>query len=89
MFAVLLAARNEWAAWAVVGAVLSSFLCKVLKTAINESRPAGARKADPGMPSSHSNSERLLRFGRGVVCSCCLGDKKTAAPTSLNLTCNQ
>ena len=29
VFVVLVAAHNEWAAWAVVGAVLSSFLCKV------------------------------------------------------------
>lgn len=60
VMAVLLAARNEWAAWAVVGAVASSFLCKVLKRAINESRPPSARKKDPGMPSSHANSLNFL-----------------------------
>lgn len=60
VFVVLLAAHNEWAAWAVVGAVLSSFLCKVLKHVINEQRPASARKKDPGMPSSHSNSLNFL-----------------------------
>jgi dolichyldiphosphatase len=60
VMAVLLAARNEWAAWAVVGAVASSFLCKVLKCAINGSRPPRARKKDPGMPSSHANSLNFL-----------------------------
>jgi len=29
VFVILMAAHNEWAAWAVVGAVLSSFVCKV------------------------------------------------------------
>ncbi|KAI8464264.1 MAG: hypothetical protein J3K34DRAFT_120836 [Monoraphidium minutum] len=57
---VLVAAHNEWAAWAVVGAVLSSFLCKALKRVINEQRPADARKKDPGMPSSHANSLNFL-----------------------------
>jgi dolichyldiphosphatase len=32
----------------------------VLKRVINEQRPASARKADPGMPSSHANSLAFL-----------------------------
>lgn len=70
MFAVLVAAHNEWAAWAVVGAVLSSFLCKVLKHVINEQRPASARKKDPGMPSSHSNSECAGAGRCRALCAC-------------------
>ena len=30
---------------------------QALKRIINAQRPANARKADPGMPSSHANSE--------------------------------
>ncbi len=54
---VLVWLRNEHAAWAVLGAVLSSFVCKLLKHAINQERPGTAVKTDPGMPSSHANSE--------------------------------
>ncbi|KAF8071016.1 LPPE2 [Scenedesmus sp. PABB004] len=56
VLAVLLWHRNAAAAWAVLGAVASSFLCKGLKHSINQERPGGARKTDPGMPSSHANS---------------------------------
>ena len=40
----------------VFGAVLNALLAKVLKRIWNESRPAGARLKDPGMPSSHAQS---------------------------------
>ena len=40
---------------------------QVLKVVINESRPAGARSVDPGMPSSHANS--LGYFGSYVALS--------------------
>jgi len=40
----------------ITGAILNALLSKVLKRVINESRPEGARLADPGMPSSHSQS---------------------------------
>jgi dolichyldiphosphatase len=40
----------------VSGAVLNALFSKVLKRAINEARPAGARLSDPGMPSSHAQS---------------------------------
>lgn len=33
---------------------------KILKYAINQSRPEAARKADPGMPSAHANSLAFL-----------------------------
>lgn len=40
----------------VFGGILNAALSKVLKRLINESRPAGAKVADPGMPSSHAMS---------------------------------
>jgi len=42
-------------------------LMQVLKVVINQSRPAAARSADPGMPSSHANS--LGYFGSYVALS--------------------
>ena len=38
----------------VVGSILATFLTEALKTLINQSRPADAPFADPGMPSSHA-----------------------------------
>lgn len=38
----------------VVGSILGAFLTEALKALINQSRPADAPFADPGMPSSHS-----------------------------------
>lgn len=52
----LLYRRDLLSAWWVVGSVLAAMLCRILKFAINESRPPIARKADPGMPSAHANS---------------------------------
>lgn len=46
--------------FAVVGAVFAAFVTKVLKKATNEARPSGARKRDPGMPSSHAQSLAFL-----------------------------
>jgi dolichyldiphosphatase len=43
--------------FAVLGSIINVVLCKALKVAINEKRPASAKKADPGMPSSHAQSE--------------------------------
>ena len=40
----------------VAGGILNASVSKVLKRLINESRPVGARTADPGMPSSHAMS---------------------------------
>lgn len=57
VFAVLVWRHDKHAAWCVLGSILSSFVCKVLKHVINERRPPAARKKDPGMPSSHANSE--------------------------------
>lgn len=43
--------------WALIGAILNAFLCKMLKTILNHSRPITAgEKSDPGMPSSHAQS---------------------------------
>lgn len=48
VFCVLAARHDMHAAWCVVGSIASSFVCKLLKHAINEQRPASARKTDPG-----------------------------------------
>ena len=40
----------------VAGAICNAVLSKVLKRCFNAARPAGARLADPGMPSSHAQS---------------------------------
>ncbi|EFJ41654.1 hypothetical protein VOLCADRAFT_68065, partial [Volvox carteri f. nagariensis] len=60
VFAVLVMRRDLAAAWCVLGSILASFLNKALKYVINEQRPPSARKADPGMPSSHANSLAFL-----------------------------
>lgn len=60
VLAVLLTSPGIQVAWCVVGSILSTVLCKVLKKVINEARPISARKADPGMPSSHANSLSFL-----------------------------
>jgi hypothetical protein len=38
-------------------------LAQVLKRVLNHERPGGAPKSDPGMPSSHANSERARAAG--------------------------
>eukprot|EP00198_Chlamydomonas_reinhardtii_P012244 XP_001701581.1 predicted protein [Chlamydomonas reinhardtii] len=60
VFAVLLVRRDTAVAWCVLGSIIASFINKALKYIINEQRPANARKADPGMPSSHANSLAFL-----------------------------
>lgn len=57
---VLLWRRDLTVAWALLGAIVNVAVCKVLKRIINEQRPAAARKADPGMPSSHAQSLAYL-----------------------------
>ncbi|GMH44919.1 hypothetical protein BSKO_12876 [Bryopsis sp. KO-2023] len=52
----LLLRRDVQAAWWVDGSIASSIACKITKEFINETRPDGAKKSDPGMPSSHANS---------------------------------
>mmetsp|Transcript_8585 Transcript_8585/g.26071 ORF Transcript_8585/g.26071 Transcript_8585/m.26071 type:complete len:240 (-) Transcript_8585:311-1030(-) len=58
--AVLLWHHDAGACWCVVGSVVAALNCKLLKTLINEARPVGARKEDPGMPSSHAQSLAFL-----------------------------
>ncbi|GIL50925.1 hypothetical protein Vafri_7008 [Volvox africanus] len=60
VFAVLLLRRDLAVAWCVLGSIIASFINKALKHVINEQRPPSARKADPGMPSSHANSLAFL-----------------------------
>lgn len=44
-------------AWyCLTGAIGNAFFSRGLKFIINEKRPVGARKKDPGMPSSHAQS---------------------------------
>ena len=49
------------------GVGVSIIALQVLKAVLNQSRPAGARSSDPGMPSSHANS--LGYFGTYVALS--------------------
>ncbi|KAG2450019.1 hypothetical protein HYH02_000123 [Chlamydomonas schloesseri] len=77
VFAVLLLRRDTAVAWCVLGSIIASFINKALKYVINEQRPANARKADPGMPSSHANSLAFL----GVYTALALA-QAAAAPTS-------
>lgn len=60
VFATLAWRRDVRSCWCVAGSIVSAFNCKVLKRAINQSRPEGARKVDPGMPSSHAQSLGFL-----------------------------
>ena len=46
--------------WCLIGSVVNSCFGKVLKKLLNEKRPAGAAKKDPGMPSSHAVSLSYL-----------------------------
>lgn len=59
-FGTLLLRRDVTACWCIMGSVVAAFNCRLLKYAINQSRPESARKADPGMPSSHANSLAFL-----------------------------
>ena len=56
MGAVLLWRRDAVTFLCISGAILNALLSKLLKQLINQARPAGARLADPGMPSSHAQS---------------------------------
>jgi len=60
LLVVLWTGPSSRACWAVAGSVASSGACKLLKSALNHARPAGAPRADPGMPSSHANSLAFL-----------------------------
>jgi dolichyldiphosphatase len=55
-FGTLLYFRNAHAAFALFGSILNALAGKLLKRLLKHARPPGARKADPGMPSSHGVS---------------------------------
>jgi dolichyldiphosphatase len=46
--------------WALLGSVVNSVNGKILKRVLNQERPDGSRKGDPGMPSSHATSLSYL-----------------------------
>jgi dolichyldiphosphatase len=48
--------------WCLLGSIVNSVNGKLLKRALNHSRPDGAKKVDPGMPSSHATSLSYLSW---------------------------
>lgn len=60
VFVMVLGRRDEKTAWCVIGGVMTAFVCRVLKYAINASRPASSVRSDPGMPSSHASTLAFL-----------------------------
>lgn len=58
--ATLLTKPEVAVVWCLIGSVVNSACGKVLKKLLNEKRPEGAAKADPGMPSSHALSLSYL-----------------------------
>jgi dolichyldiphosphatase len=60
LIAVLRTGLSPRACYDVIGSILSSILNKALKRVLNVTRPDGAAKTDPGMPSSHANSLGFL-----------------------------
>lgn len=55
------------------GALLNAGSAKLLKRIINQSRPDGATKVDPGMPSSHATSLSFL----SILCAAAIVDVQT------------
>eukprot|EP00899_Mesostigma_viride_P022458 jgi/Mesvir1/3397/Mv25886-RA.1 len=55
-FVILLYQHDVAGCWWFVGSAVNVALCKAIKVTVNQSRPAAARKRDPGMPSSHASS---------------------------------
>ncbi|XP_021718560.1 lipid phosphate phosphatase epsilon 2, chloroplastic-like [Chenopodium quinoa] len=51
--AVFIWRRDAEAAWVTIGSVVNSLLCIALKRILNQDRPIGNTKSDPGMPSCH------------------------------------
>ena len=48
--------------WCLLGSIVNSVNGKLLKRMLNHSRPDGAKKVDPGMPSSHATSLSYLSW---------------------------
>ncbi len=68
-FGVLCYYRNAAVAFALFGSILTSLAGKLLKRLLAHARPAGARKADPGMPSSHAVSlGYLATYAASALC---------------------
>ena len=68
-FCVLLWHRNAAVSVALFGSILASLAGKLLKRLLAHARPVGARKADPGMPSSHAVSLGYLSCYAALSCS--------------------
>jgi len=82
-FAVLLWRHDASICWCIVGSFVAVVNCKILKVAINESRPVGARKADPGMPSSHASSLGFLSGSAAIFLSAAGGAPAAGAVLAL------
>lgn len=50
----------------VGGAISCALVGKMLKTIVNQGRPAGSQKLDPGMPSSHGNALAFLSIAAAI-----------------------
>ncbi|XP_010557793.1 PREDICTED: lipid phosphate phosphatase epsilon 2, chloroplastic-like [Tarenaya hassleriana] len=53
---VILLRHDGTALWALIGSVSNSVLSVALKRILNQERPVGTLRSDPGMPSSHAQS---------------------------------
>eukprot|EP00747_Dinoflagellata_sp_TGD_P180275 gnl/TRDRNA2_/TRDRNA2_32469_c0_seq1.p1 gnl/TRDRNA2_/TRDRNA2_32469_c0~~gnl/TRDRNA2_/TRDRNA2_32469_c0_seq1.p1 ORF type:complete len:248 (-),score=35.14 gnl/TRDRNA2_/TRDRNA2_32469_c0_seq1:45-755(-) len=85
VFATLVWRHDACVCWCVVGSVLAAANCKLLKRVINVARPVGARKADPGMPSSHAQSLSFLStfFALELLASSAMAPVASAAAAML------
>ncbi|KAF5188769.1 lipid phosphate phosphatase epsilon 2, chloroplastic-like [Thalictrum thalictroides] len=57
LYGVLILWKHDAEAlWVAMGCVINSLLSVILKKILNQERPVGTLKSDPGMPSSHAQS---------------------------------
>ncbi|KAH0909054.1 hypothetical protein BRARA_I00906 [Brassica rapa] len=57
---VLLLRRDGASLWAVIGFISNSLLSVTLKRILNQERPVATSRSDPGMPSSHAQSNSFI-----------------------------